>query len=90
MIIETENLTKYYGKIKGVEDLSFSIKKGEIFGFLGPNGAGKTTTIRTLLGFLKPTSGKVFVFGKDTEKEILEIKELTGYIPGELNICMET
>jgi ABC-2 type transport system ATP-binding protein len=86
MIIETENLTKYYGKIKGVEDLSFSIEKGEIFGFLGPNGAGKTTTIRTLLGFLKPTGGKAFIFGKDIEKEIEEIKEMTGYIPGELNL----
>lgn len=86
MIIETENLTKYYGKIKGVEGLSFSIEKGEIFGFLGPNGAGKTTTIRTLLGFLKPTRGKAFIFGKDIEKEILEIKEMTGYIPGELNL----
>jgi len=86
MIIETENLTKYYGKIKGVEDLSFSIEKGEIFGFLGPNGAGKTTTIRTLLGFLKPTGGKGFIFGKDIEKEIEEIKEMTGYIPGELNL----
>ncbi|MCK4636748.1 MAG: ABC transporter ATP-binding protein [Methanomicrobia archaeon] len=86
MIIETENLTKYYGKIRGVEDLSFSIEKGEIFGFLGPNGAGKTTTIRTLLGFLRPTRGKAFIFGKDIEKEMLEIKELTGYIPGELNL----
>lgn len=86
MIIETENLTKYYGKIRGIENLSFSIEKGEIFGFLGPNGAGKTTTIRTLLGFLKPTGGKAFIFGKDIEKEILEIKEMTGYIPGELNL----
>jgi len=86
MIIETENLTKYYGKIRGIENLSFSIEKGEIFGFLGPNGAGKTTTIRTLLGFLKPTAGKAFIFGKDIEKEILEIKERTGYIPGELNL----
>jgi len=84
MIIETENLTKYYGKIRGIENLSFSIEKGEIFGFLGPNGAGKTTTIRTLLGFLKPTRGKAFIFGKDVEKEIVKIKEKTGYIPGEL------
>lgn len=84
MIIETKNLTKYYGKIRGVENLSFSIEKGEIFGFLGPNGAGKTTTIRTLLGFLKPTRGKAFIFGKDVEKEIVKIKEKTGYIPGEL------
>lgn len=84
MIIETKNLTKYYGKIRGVENLSFSIEKGEIFGFLGPNGAGKTTTIRTLLGFLKPTRGKAFIFGKNVEKEIVKIKEKTGYIPGEL------
>ena len=84
MIIETKNLTKYYGKIRGVENLSFSIEKGEIFGFLGPNGAGKTTTIRTLLGFLKPTKGKALIFGKDTEKEMVKIKEKTGYIPGEL------
>ena len=53
---------------------------------MGPNGAGKTTTIRTLLGFLKPTGGKAFIFGKDIEKEIVEIKEMTGYIPGELNL----
>ena len=84
MIMETKNLTKYYGKIRGVENLSFSIEKGEIFGFLGPNGAGKTTTIRTLLGFLKPTKGKAFIFGKNVEKEMVKIKEKTGYIPGEL------
>ena len=84
MIIETKNLTKYYGKIRGVENLSFSIEEGEIFGFLGPNGAGKTTTIRTLLGFLKPTKGNAFIFGKDVEKDIVKIKEKTGYIPGEL------
>lgn len=84
MIIETKNLTKYYGKIRGIENLSFSIEKGEIFGFLGPNGAGKTTTIRTLLGFLKPTRGEAFLFDKNVEKEIVKIKEKTGYIPGEL------
>jgi ABC-2 type transport system ATP-binding protein len=84
MIIEIKNLTKYYGKIKGIENVSFSIEKGEIFGFLGPNGAGKTTTIRTLLGFLKPTKGKAFIFGKNVEEDIVKIKEKTGYIPGEL------
>ncbi|MBU7023923.1 MAG: ABC transporter ATP-binding protein [Theionarchaea archaeon] len=83
MIIETRDLTKYYGKIRGVENLNLSIEKGEIFGFLGPNGAGKTTTIRTLLGFLKPTRGKAFIFGENVEKEIVKIKEKTGYIPGE-------
>lgn len=79
-------MTKYYGKTRGIEGLSFSVKKGEIFGFLGPNGAGKTTTIRTLLGFLKPTSGEAYVFGKNVEDSIMEIKRQVGYIPGDLNL----
>ena len=85
-VIETKNLTKYYGKIKGVENLSFSVKKGEIFGFLGPNGAGKTTTIRTLLGYLHPTKGEAFIFGKNIDGNIVEIKREVGYIPGDLSI----
>jgi ABC-2 type transport system ATP-binding protein len=85
-IIEIKNLTKYYGKIKGIEDISISVKKGEIFGFLGPNGAGKTTTIRTLLGFLKPTSGNAYIFGLDIEEDGIEIKQDIGYIPGDLNL----
>jgi len=85
-IIETKNLTKYYGKIKGIEDVTLSVKKGEIFGFLGPNGAGKTTIIRTLLGFLKPTSGKAYIFGLDIDEDGIEIKQDIGYIPGDLNL----
>lgn len=85
-VIETKKLTKFYGKIKGVEDLTFNVKKGEIFGFLGPNGAGKTTTIRTLLGYLNKTSGEAYIFGKDIENNIVEIKQEIGYIPGDLNI----
>ena len=85
-IIEIKNLTKYYGKIKGIEDVSFSVKKGEIFGFLGPNGAVKTTTIRTLLGFLKPTSGNAYIFGLDIEEDGIEIKQDVGYIPGDLTL----
>jgi ABC-2 type transport system ATP-binding protein len=85
-VIETNNLTKYYGKIKGVEDLTFSVKKGEIFGFLGPNGAGKTTTIRTLLGYLYPTRGYATIFGKNIEDNIVEIKREVAYIPGDLDI----
>jgi len=85
-VIETKNLTKYYGKIKGVEDLTFTVKKGEIFGFLGPNGAGKTTTIRTLLGYLHPTKGEAFIFGKNINENIVEIKTNVGYIPGDLNL----
>jgi len=85
-VIETKKLTKFYGKIKGVENLSFNVKKGEIFGFLGPNGAGKTTTIRTLLGYLNKTSGEAYIFGKNIEEDIVEIKREVGYIPGDLNI----
>ena len=85
-IIETKNLTKYYGKIRGIEDLSLQVKKGEIFGFLGPNGAGKTTTIRTLLGLLKPTRGEAYILNKNIEEDIVEIRANVGYIPGELNL----
>ena len=85
-VIETKNLTKYYGKIKGVKDLTFTVKKGEIFGFLGPNGAGKTTTIRTLLGYLHPTKGDDFIFGKNINENIVEIKANVGYIPGDLSL----
>ena len=60
-VIEIKNLKKYYGSVKGVEDVSFKINKGEIFGFIGPNGAGKSTTIRTLMGLINKTSGNIFI-----------------------------
>ena len=85
-VIEIKNLTKFYGKIKGIENLTLSVKKGEIFGFLGPNGAGKTTTIRTLLGYLKPTTGKAYILGKNINDSIVDIKREVGYIPGDLNL----
>jgi ABC-2 type transport system ATP-binding protein len=85
-VIETRNLTKYYGKIRGIEDITFSVKKGEIFGFLGPNGAGKTTTIRTLLGFLQPTGGEAYLFGLDIREDGIDIKQDVGYIPGDLTL----
>ncbi|PNX54183.1 MAG: hypothetical protein BV458_00805 [Thermoplasmata archaeon M9B2D] len=84
--IVVKNLTKYYGKVKGIEDLTFSVKKGEIFGFLGPNGAGKTTTIRTLLGYLHPTNGEAYILGKNITNNIVSIKRDVGYIPGDLNL----
>jgi len=84
--IEIKNLTKYYRKIKGVEDLTFSVKKGEIFGFLGPNGAGKTTAIRTLLGYLRPTAGNAYIFGKNIRNAIVDIRRNVGYVPGDLNL----
>ena len=85
-VIETKNLTKFYGKVKGIENLTLSVKKGEIFGFLGPNGAGKTTTIRTLLGYLTPTDGEALIFGKNINDNIVDIKREVGYIPGDLNL----
>lgn len=85
-VIELEDLTKYYGETKGTENLSFEVEEGEIFGFLGPNGAGKTTTIRTLLGFLKPTGGEARIFGKNIQKDTVEIKQKVGYIPGNLSL----
>ena len=67
--IKTENLTKFYGKARGIVDVSLSVEEGDFFGFIGPNGAGKSTTIRTLLGLIQPTSGKGEIFGLDIEKD---------------------
>lgn len=80
-IIETENLTKFYGKVIGVKNLTLGVKEGEIFGFLGPNGAGKTTTIRLLMGFLSPTVGSATVFGMNSWRQRIEIMEKVGYLP---------
>ena len=83
-IIEIANLTKYYGKARGIEDVSFSVKEGEIFGFIGPNGAGKTTTIRLLVGLIFPSSGSASIFGKDCLASGPEIRREVGYLPGEV------
>ena len=83
-LVEIQNLTKYYGKSRGIIDVSFSIKQGEIFGFIGPNGAGKSTTIRTLLSLIHPTSGSATIFGKDTQKYGCEIRKKIGYLPSEV------
>ena len=82
-ILEIKNLTKYYGKVKGVENLSLSLNKGEIFGFIGPNGAGKSTTIRTLLGLISPDSGTGRVLGLDIVKDKRAILERVGYLPSD-------
>jgi beta-exotoxin I transport system ATP-binding protein len=81
--IETHALTKRYGAARGIEDLTMSVPRGEVFGFLGPNGAGKTTTIRTLLGLLHPTSGSAEVLGLDTRRSSLAIRSRLGNLPGE-------
>lgn len=81
--IHTVNLTKYYGKSRGIIDLNLSVKQGECFGFIGPNGAGKSTTIRTLLGLISPTSGSARIFGKDIRKERIPVLRKIGYLPSE-------
>ena len=81
--IETEQLTKYYGKNPGIRHVDLTVEEGEVFGFLGPNGAGKTTTIRTLLGFLRPSEGRAWVFGMDTRRRSVEIRARVGNLPGE-------
>jgi ABC-2 type transport system ATP-binding protein len=85
-IIECKNLTKFYGKHRGIENVNLIVKKGEIFGFLGPNGAGKTTTLRTLLGFLNKTSGEGTIFGMEIDKNSIEIRKKIAYLPGELGL----
>lgn len=82
-IIETEKLTKYYGKSRGITDLDLSIEEGDIYGFIGPNGAGKSTTIRILLGLITSTSGQATVFKKDCGKQKKEILSDIGYMPSE-------
>ncbi|MFX1374774.1 MAG: ABC transporter ATP-binding protein [Promethearchaeota archaeon] len=77
------------GLIRAVDDISFDVKKGEIFGFLGPNGAGKTTTIRTMTGVLKPTNGNVSIFGQDVWKNQILVKQITGNVPEEANVYFD-
>jgi ABC-type multidrug transport system, ATPase component len=83
-VIEIKNLTKYYGKSRGIIDVSFNVEEGEIFGFIGPNGAGKSTTIRTILSLIYPTSGSAKIFGKDCIEFGPEIKKEIGYLPSEV------
>ena len=85
-ILEIQNLTKYYGKIRGVENLSLKLEEGEIFGFIGPNGAGKSTTIRSIMNLINKTSGKVLIENKEFNKDDIEIKEKIGYLPSEIHL----
>jgi ABC-2 type transport system ATP-binding protein len=82
LVISTHQLTKHYGSIRALTDLTLDVRQGEIFGFLGPNGAGKSTMIRTLLGFLHATRGSATVLGMDIAAQSVEIRRLTGYLPG--------
>jgi ABC-2 type transport system ATP-binding protein len=83
-VIEVNHLTKYYGKARGIIDVSFHVDEGEIFGFIGPNGAGKSTTIRLLLSLIYPTSGSATILGKDCIKYGPELRREIGYLPSEV------
>ncbi|MBF0705853.1 ABC transporter ATP-binding protein [Alkalihalobacillus hwajinpoensis] len=83
-MIELNGLTKQFPNGKGIFDVTFSIPRGEVFGFLGPNGAGKSTTIRHLMGFMKPTKGTAMIDGMDTWKDAAKIQRKIGYLPGEI------
>lgn len=85
-IIQARELTKYYGRTRGVAKLTFDVNGGECFGFLGPNGAGKTTTMRVLMGLLRPTSGSATIGGFDCWRESTDAKRLIGYLPGEYSL----
>lgn len=85
-VIQTYDLTKSYGPDRGIMNVSLLVREAEIFGFLGPNGAGKTTAIRVLLDLIRPTSGRAEVFGLETRQHSVEIRERTGYLPGEMSL----
>ena len=82
VVVSIKHLTKWYGKTRGIDDVTFDIHRGEVFGFLGPNGAGKTTTIRTLLGLINRTSGEATILGQDAFENNLELRKRIGYLPG--------
>src|SRR5258707_8641118 len=89
MTIDVSHLVKtYQGKspVPPVRDISFTVQRGEIFGFLGPNGAGKTTTIRCMLDVLRPTSGTITLFGMDAQRDALAIHQRIGYLPGDVRL----
>ncbi len=88
-VIKINNLTKSYGKSRGINHINLEVREGEIFGFIGPNGAGKSTTIKTLLNLIFPTSGSATIFGMDVCSESHKIKKSIGYVPSEVNYYSE-
>ena len=86
MIVSSENLSKSYGTFRALTDCNICVESGEVFGFLGPNGAGKTTFLRTLLGFIKPTSGQACIAGFDCSSQSVRVREKTAYLPGEARL----
>lgn len=85
-IIEISNLTKDFGSVRALDNVSIEINEGEVFGYIGPNGAGKTTTIRTMLGILKATDGFVSIMEKDAWKDAVEIHKSIAFVPGDVSL----
>jgi len=85
-VVEADGLTKFYGTTLGIEDLTFRLEPGEVFGYLGPNGAGKSTTIRTMLDLIRPTRGRIRVFGLDPRVDGAAVHARLGYVPGEFGL----
>jgi len=85
-VIEIKKLKKYYGRTKGIDEVSLKINKGEIYGFIGPNGAGKSTTIRTLIGLINKSSGEIYINGTKLNNYNNDFKQRIGYLPSEINL----
>ena len=85
-ILEIKNLKKYYGKSRGIENVTIKLEKGDIYGFIGPNGAGKSTTIRTLIGLINKTDGEILLKGEKINTNDPKTKEIIGYLPSEINL----
>lgn len=85
-IIEVNKVTKKYGEFTALDQISFSVQEGEVFGFIGPNGAGKSTTIRILLGMLRRNAGDAKIFGMDVWKDAVEIHKRVAYVPGDVSL----
>lgn len=85
-VVEAHGLSKSYGSRRGVVELDFAVERGEVFGYLGPNGAGKTTTIRLMLDLIRPTQGRVEVFGKDVRNASVDVRRRLGYLPGDARL----
>ena len=86
VVIQTESLSKRYGRVLALDGLSLDVRPGEVLGFLGPTGAGKTTTLRLLMGYLQPTSGSARVHGLDSWRDSVAVHARTGYLPGEVRL----
>ena len=88
-VLELKNIKKYYGQTRGIENVSFKLKRGDIYGFIGPNGAGKSTTIRSIMGLLNYSEGNIYFNGITLDSNEPSIKEKIGYLPSEINLYGE-